>query len=411
MKIKDTFFRIFNFFLLIFLCLASFSCEGVVFYHNGRLKDDLEAKYTSTVRFFAEKGDLESTAYVSYSYKMGTELSIYDLLTDSKLSSLNPGYYLASIDFYRIVLGDLDDDDSSNYSSSYPENMVLDAENHLISYVVGRKNVDFVLNWSEKQTACYTVNHWCEKLASSDFELYKSEVLYGYVDELTEATAIDTDNELIGFVPPSVSQISILSDGSTVINLYYFRVETHITLDFNGGIYDGESYTCSFDGKYGQSFNIYTFDYSLLTYSGYKFLYWQNSETSEILEKADLLEIVFGLKDYNFIAIWEEDDSVPATGTTSISVSYPEYSSEGEIKLSSVKVVSEILSATAEITSGSSTSSSYTWFFNNEIVSGQTGSTFSLDISTYSAGVYELMVVVELEEGEVSASAEVKIIR
>lgn len=411
MKIKDTFFRIFNFFLLIFLCLTSFSCKGLVFYHNGRLKDDLEAKYTSTVRFFAEKGDLESTAYVSYSYKMGTELSIYDLITDSKLSSLNPGYYIASIDFYRIVLGDLDDDDSSNYSSSYPENMVLDAENHLISYVVGKKNVDFVLNWSEKQTACYTVNHWCEKLASSDFELYTSEVLYGYVDELTEATAIDTDNELVGFVPPSVSQISILSDGSTVINLYYFRVETHITLDFNGGIYDGESYTCSFDGKYGQSFTIYTFDYSLLTYSGYKFLYWQNSETLEILEKADLLKIVFGLKDYNFIAIWEEDDSVPATGTTSISVSYPEYSSEGEIKLNSVKLVSEMLSATAEITSGSSTSSSYTWFFNGEIVSGQTGSTLALDISTYPAGVYELMVVVELEEGEASASAEVTIIR
>ena len=411
MNIKNTFFRIFNFSLLIFLCLASFSCEGLVFYHNGRLKDDLEAKYASTVRFFVEKGELESTAYVSYSYKMGTELSIYDLLKDSKIASLNPGYYLASIDFYRIVLGDLDDDDSSNYSSSYPENIVLDDEGHLISYVVGKKNVDFVLNWSEKQTACYTVNHWCEELAGSDFELYKSEVLYGYVDELTEATAIDTDTELIGFVPPSFSQVSICSDNSTVIDIYYSRVETFITLIFNGGIYDGESYdACSFVGKYGQSFTIYTFDYSLLTYSGYKFLYWQNLETSEILEKADLLEIVFGLNDYYFIAIWEKDDSVPETGTTSISVSYPEYSSEGEIILSP-KVVSEQLTATAEIISVSSTSSSYTWIFNNEIVSDQTGSTFSLDLSTYPAGVYELMVVVELEEGEASASAEVTITR
>jgi len=406
MKIKDTFFRIFNFFLLIFLPLTSFSCEGVVFYHNGRLKDDLEAKYTSTVRFFAERGDLESTAYVSYSYKMGTELSIYDLLTDSKLSSLNPDYYLASIDFYRIVLGDLDDDDSSNYSSSYPDNIVFDDEGHLISYVVGKKNVDFVLNWSEKPVAFYTVNHYIENVDDDDFTLYKSEKKSGVVGEYTSSEPLNTSSELIGFVSPSPFKTTVQSDNSTEIFYLYYRIVTSVHFDMNGGSYNGED-SIDVEGKYGAKFPEDKIDYSLLSYSGYKYSHVINSKTGETV---DLSDIVYGLEDYYFTVIWEEN-LLPATGSVTISVSYPEYSSEGEIKLSSVKLVSEKLTATAEITSGSSTSSSYTWFFNGEIVSDQTGSTFSLDISTYSAGVYELMVVVELEEGEASASAEVTIIR
>lgn len=388
------------------MCLASFSCEGLVFYHNGRLKDDLEAKYTSTVRFFAEKGDLESTAYVSYSYKMGTELSIYDLLTDSKLSSLNPGYYIASIDFYRIVLGDLDDDDSSNYSSSYPENMLLDAENHLISYVVGKKNVDFVLNWSEKPVAFYTVNHYIQNVDDDYFTLYKSEKKYGLVGEYTSSEPLDTSSELIGFVSPSPFKTTVEADNSTEISYLYYRIVTSVHFDMNGGSYNGES-SIDVEGKFGAKFPEDKIDYSLLSYPGYKYSHVINSKDSEII---DLSTLVYDLEDYYLTVIWEEDDSIPASGSISINVEYPEDSVSGEIDLT-VSLEGSKLTAVADITSGTAASSLYTWFFNNEVISGQTGSSFSLDLSSYSAGVYELMVIAELEEGEASAAAQITITR
>jgi hypothetical protein len=406
MKIKDTFFRIFNFFLLIFLPLASFSCEGFVFYHNGRLKDDLEAKYASTVRFFAEKGDLESTAYVSYSYKMGTELSIYDLLKDSKIASLNPGYYLSTIDFYRIVLGDLDDDDSSNYSSSYPDNIVFDDDGHLVSYVVGKKNVDFVLNWSEKPVAFYTVNHYIENVDDDYFTLYKSEKKYGLVGEYTSSEPLDTSSELIGFVSPSPFETTVQSDNSTEIAYLYYRIVTCIHFYMNGGSYNGEG-SIDVEGKYGAKFPEDKIDYSLLSYPGYKYSHVIDSNTGETV---DLSDIVYGLEDYYFKVIWEEDDSIPASGSISINVEYPEDSASGEISLT-VSLEGSKLTAVADITSGTAASSLYTWIFNNEVINGQTGSSFSLDLSSYSAGVYELMVIAELEEDEASAAAQITITR
>ena len=71
--------------------------------------------------------------------------------------------------------------------------------------------------------ANYNVNHYVQTLdngilsESFEYELYYSETVLGFVDDLSNAEALD----LLGFTSLEIEQQIVKYDESTVVNIYY----------------------------------------------------------------------------------------------------------------------------------------------------------------------------------------------
>lgn len=108
-------------------------------------------------------------------------------------------------------------------------------------------DMTFIAKYSPAETA-YTVRHMKENLVSGTFTLDSEETLTGLTGSMTEAIA----KEYEGFKAQDIiEQATILPDGSTIIEIEYFRKDITITFDFDGGeMLDGSTSSATIV-KYG----------------------------------------------------------------------------------------------------------------------------------------------------------------
>lgn len=130
----------------------------------------------------------------------------------------------------------------------------------------------------------YSVTHKCERLDSEEYETSETETLYGFPQEMTEATPKGYE----GFVAEDVEQQEIASDGSTQIEIRYKRIRITLTFNANGGTFIDGSETKTLQGKYGAEVSTPT-----PTWDDHLFLGWD----------ADVPK-TFGAEDMAFGSKW-----------------------------------------------------------------------------------------------------------
>lgn len=91
------------------------------------------------------------------------------------------------------------------------------------------ENNTFKALWAPASGTAYTVNHYQEKIDSSDYEYFESEYCYGKTNDLTNAV----QKTYAGFTSQSFNQQNIEYDGSTIINIYYNRKTFKVSFDFD----------------------------------------------------------------------------------------------------------------------------------------------------------------------------------
>ena len=123
-------------------------------------------------------------------------------------------------------------------------------------------------NWTANPDTPYTVRHWVQKLNGGEehndnnFELHETDELTGTTD--TEVTPAVKSYE--GFTAPEAQTVTILGDGTTVVDYYYTRNSYTVTLKTGTGI---ASVTGADDYKYGAEVTI-----NATLKEGYKWVNW-----------------------------------------------------------------------------------------------------------------------------------------
>lgn len=101
-----------------------------------------------------------------------------------------------------------------------------------------------IVNNPNLKTANYTVNHYKQNLENNEYTLAQTQPMVGGEGKLTEVVA----KEFSGFTNKDIIQQVIVSDASTVVNVYYDRNIHTVTFDANGGT-GSKSYNLKFGAE------------------------------------------------------------------------------------------------------------------------------------------------------------------
>ncbi|MGE5473290.1 MAG: InlB B-repeat-containing protein [Ignavibacteriales bacterium] len=114
--------------------------------------------------------------------------------------------------------------------------------------------------WTAKTNTAYTVKHYQQNLADNNYTLYETQNLTG----ATGGSITPAVKNYTGFTAPSTQTVTIIADGSRVVNYNYTRNSYTLTFDANGGT-GGTSNSV----KYGAAISAPT-----VTRTGYTFNGW-----------------------------------------------------------------------------------------------------------------------------------------
>ena len=138
----------------------------------------------------------------------------------------------------------------------------------------GDKN--FKANWTPRNDTTYKVQHWKQTLTGGDVENDTNyELVTADTENLTGTTGASVTpavKSYTGFASPSTKTVTILADGSTVVNYYYKRNSYTVTLNKDTGVSDVSG---AGTYKYGSTVNV-----SAITDSGYYFAGWTGDFSS-----------------------------------------------------------------------------------------------------------------------------------
>lgn len=123
-------------------------------------------------------------------------------------------------------------------------------------------NATLYAHWVAKTDTKYVVNHYKQNIDLDSYTLFETDDLKG----TTDATITPSVKSYTGFTAPSVKQVTINSDGSTVVDYYYTRNKYNITYALDGGSLGTNQPT---NGIWDVSFVV-----DNPTKTGYKFAGW-----------------------------------------------------------------------------------------------------------------------------------------
>ncbi len=129
------------------------------------------------------------------------------------------------------------------------------------------ENVTLYAVWTPNTNTQYTVIHWLENANDTNYSYKESETKTGTTGATTAATSKaysaaagwqpETNKDYQGFTAQTITQETIKGDGSTIVNVYYKRIEYTITFKL-----DSESYPC---GKTEHTHSRQCYDWGTLT--------------------------------------------------------------------------------------------------------------------------------------------------
>lgn len=165
--------------------------------------------------------------------------------------------------------------------------------------------------WIENDFAQYIVRYWFEK----NDDAGKYENVSEYKDDTSHSGQIGSQTNIVeGSVPvvPGFDLRTIVNkqiaddenpDNRTVVDVYYDRKVTNITLKGNGGKW-GSNSQITLTGKYG--FTV-TLPSEKLQREYYEFVYWYENDDEEKIHH--ILPAKFPLNDISYTAVWKQNVS------------------------------------------------------------------------------------------------------
>ena len=109
--------------------------------------------------------------------------------------------------------------------------------------------ITLTAKWNPNANTKYTINHYQQNADNNEYTLKDTETLYG-----TTATAvIPATKNYTGFRAPTAQTITILADGTAVVDYYYARETFTVTFVTNGG-----DAIDAIDCRYGNTFSTST---------------------------------------------------------------------------------------------------------------------------------------------------------
>lgn len=142
----------------------------------------------------------------------------------------------------------------------------LISEKPSYAFTMPAKNLSYTAKWSININTPYKVEHYLQNIDDDNYPTtpFETDNLTGTTDTLTNASVKTYE----GFTSPSITQVNINGDGSTVIKLYYTRNSYDLSLSINN--YKAGSITdVSGTYKYGKEITI-----KAETNPGYTFNGW-----------------------------------------------------------------------------------------------------------------------------------------
>ena len=146
-------------------------------------------------------------------------------------------------------------------------------------------DVNIYASWVPATDTMYRVEHYIQKLGTSEYELVESEVLKG----TTDSTVTPLTKSYTGFITPDTETLVIKADGSSVLRYYYDR-QTY-TVTFEPGEVGGEPVVTRL--QYGSTISAPQFGAK-----GFIFKGWN-----------DVVSPYMGDQDLTYTAVWEKDIS------------------------------------------------------------------------------------------------------
>lgn len=137
------------------------------------------------------------------------------------------------------------------------------------------ENITLYAKWTAASDTAYTVHHWQQNLGAADEENEQNYTCFE-TENLTGATGASVTpavKSYEGFTAPSVQNVAIDADGSTVVNYYYTRNSYTVTLTAGNGI---ASVSGADTYQYGETVNI-----SATVSAGYAWSKWSNNSTEQ----------------------------------------------------------------------------------------------------------------------------------
>lgn len=146
---------------------------------------------------------------------------------------------------------------------------IIDAKGNWSSeadYNYFTSNTTLYAQWSPASNVKYTVNHWKQKLyydntATFTNPLIHNEANYSLADTdtftgVTDSKVTPERKNYSGFTAPSGIEVTIRSDGSTVVDYYYTRNSYILTVKPNGSTWNGSTENRSYTLRYEEEMNI-----------------------------------------------------------------------------------------------------------------------------------------------------------
>ncbi len=146
----------------------------------------------------------------------------------------------------------------------------------------------YTATWGPARTN-YTINHYQQNLENDEYTLFESEQASGYANDNVNAPTKSYE----GFTTPSVQEVFLEPDGSTVVNYYYTRNSYSVSITNGEGI---TSTSGANTYKYGASVTL-----TVAVDSYYLFNGWELD--GDIISNASPYEFTIGAREYEFTAV------------------------------------------------------------------------------------------------------------
>ena len=159
----------------------------------------------------------------------------------------------------------------------------------LANDAMGESDLTLYAKWEARGDTKYVVKHLQQSVDGEGYDLVETQTLAGTTDSNTAAAAKSYE----GFTADAVTQAKIAGDGSTVVEVKYFRNVYNVTFEANGG--------SSVDGRY--AFYGSTISTPATSRDGYALVGWYSDEN--LTQAWDFAASTVPAHDVTLYAKWE----------------------------------------------------------------------------------------------------------
>lgn len=243
-----------------------------------------------------------SNSNLEYGYIKNIALE-YEYITEEEIKELDDIELESSYEYDMVIALYASPYDGHKFLGWYDGNTdeLIDDSNFIFYHI--EKEINIVAKFEIRTDIPYKVEHYKQNTDNDNYTYITTDNLTGTFNDLTKAQA----KEYEGFTVKDFEQEAISANGETIIKIYYDRITSDLTLNYNDTMLEItgiESGTYKYD---------YKFNINVSVIPGYEFLGWYIND--ELIDENLLLEYIYNMpaNDVTLVAKSEISTKIPYT--------------------------------------------------------------------------------------------------